>query len=412
MQSSATGLSDSDPASMELLRMEIQEMRSNLDATKANTDAALLTYSDKIAQLEKDRLLHSSFIQDHASRITQLESKAVKNAEDHLKLDAKVTSLDADNTINLATILKLNNTLEHIILNVSSSEDAIQNYQRRLNELETDLSQSIMELVNISLIKLEVNMSEQMHTIKDIESRIKDIDTNDISNNDSLLMHDARISTLENNITTKLTSEIAEIKANQQDYSSRITQLESHAGENARNNQKIDSRITSLEIEKMANQANILKLNITFERLTVNISSNEGAITNLQRRISVLETDIHVHQNIIAYVNASIAELELNVSETIPAFKNIESTIKKLEAMVILSNDTFQQQDRSITQIKINMTTNHALEMAAIWDMLDRISELESNSNDTKNLYENTDVRLDSLEGIDFIFVLQIHNTR
>ena len=189
-----------DPTNLQVLTTTLLEIKSTIQDNKANDDAEFLI---------------------HLGKITQLESKAVENANNNQEHDVKISALETEITENLETVMNLNSTLENLALNVLSNEDAIQNHQTRIGKLETNKDQSIAESVNNSISKLEANVSEQDRTIQDFESTIKQLEA---SSNDTLQKLDERISKLEINMTSDQALQFEAIEVNQR----RISELQSN----------------------------------------------------------------------------------------------------------------------------------------------------------------------------------------
>ena len=189
-----------DPTNLQELTTTLLEIKSTIQDNKANTDAEFLI---------------------HLGKITQLESKAVENADYNQEYGVKISALETEITENLLTVMNLNSTLENLALNVLSNENAIQNHQTRLGELETIKDQSIVERVNNSISQLEANVSEQVRTIQDFGSTIKQLEA---SSNDTLQKLAERITKLEINITSDQASQFEAIEVNQR----RISELQSN----------------------------------------------------------------------------------------------------------------------------------------------------------------------------------------
>ena len=70
-----------------------------------------------------------------------------------------------------------------------------------------------------------------------------------------------------------------------------------------------------------------------------------------------------------------------------------------LEGPVAAISGNIQGIVARISTLEINMTAEHLTEMTAIEANQQRISELQSTTNNSKILYENIELRLNNLEG-------------
>ena len=228
-----------DPTNLQEITTTLLEIKSTIEENKANADAEFLI---------------------HIGKITQLESKAVENADNNQEHGAKISALEKEITENVVTVLNLNITLENLVINISSNEDAIKNHQTRIGDLETNKGQSIAQSVNNSISKLEASVSDQGRTIQDFDSSIKQ---REALSNDTLQKLDERISKLEFNMTTDKESQFEAIEVNQQ----RISELQS-------NNNATNSLYEHLEL-----RLNFLEGNNYFIRLLIqDISLNRKLI--------------------------------------------------------------------------------------------------------------------------------------
>ena len=136
-------------ANLQELNTTLLAIQSKVEENKVSADANSLIHFGKITQLENDSSLHALLIQDRA--------------DNDQNLGIRMSTLETETTANQATIRELDNTLDHLISNVSSNKDAINEHQIRLKELDADIGQTAIyfESVNGSVTKLGANTSEQ-----------------------------------------------------------------------------------------------------------------------------------------------------------------------------------------------------------------------------------------------------------
>ena len=165
-----SGVTEADTTNMWTKLDEIEEL---IDANKAITDSEIRMNQNKIFQLEKDQSFHTSLIQNHTFRTTQLESNTTENYNYYQELETKVSSLENNITTYETNNQMLNLTLENFRV-------TNENLTSTTADLENDTQSNIATLKSIKkrIIELEVSGDNTSRLYGNMEFRLTNLEGN------------------------------------------------------------------------------------------------------------------------------------------------------------------------------------------------------------------------------------------
>ena len=274
----------------------------------------------KMIQLEKDRSFQTSLIQDHVSRIqdhgtriTQLETETAANDDNIQKQGAIISKIETDKAEDQTSYHNLNNTLENLTIDIAANKEEIQMHQTRLNVIESTL--------NIE--------QDNIQTLNDTILRIKSDTSLNIANSQLMMEFlNSSIRTLETNLTTQ--------SITIHDHSLRLGQIETEmvpamtSGDLNNSLLELETNLMSLGVAVSNNSLNINQIHADAERTQISLD-------NLSSRVTINEIDIQSNSIAIEENHQRILRVKLDNNATDSLYQTMEFRLNYLEGTCIFN---------------------------------------------------------------------------
>ena len=235
-----------------------------------------------------------------------------ENYNNYQTLETKISSLERDRTTYQTNSERLNITLIHLALDISDNEESIKQHQSRISEIESGIRQSVAErdLLNTSITILGGNMSMQMLANRNMETRITQLETETVANDDDILNHTIRILQLEiDNINAQ---------SNRNALNDTLTLLTLNVSTNNENIKEQQIRINNIENVRREDTEDLQALNASINRTALEFRNYR-----------------HYFQSLNIGLQSSIAELEMRNDNTSRLYGNVEFRLNNLEGNYI-----------------------------------------------------------------------------
>ena len=268
----------------------------------------------KVIQLEKDRSFHTfliqdygSRIQDHGTRITQLETETAANDDSIQKQSAIISKIETDKTQDQASFNELNNTLEQLTIDITASKEYIQIQQTRLREIEPD-------------IRLH---QDNIQTLNETILRIKSDTSSNFANSQSMMeLLNSSVRILETNLTTQ--------SITIHDHSLRLGQIETEM-ESAMTLRDLNSSLLELEINLTSLGVAVSNNSLNINQIHANVERTHNSLVNLTIVTNSIEVDIQSDSATIEENQRRIVRVELDNNATDSLYQTMESRLTYLE---------------------------------------------------------------------------------
>ena len=396
---------------------ELQNQPGVLTGTES---ANIQELQGKVIQLEEDRLFHTSLIQDHGTRITQIETVTAANDDSIQKLDAIISKIETDKAEDQTSYNNLNNTLENLTIYIAANKEEIQMYHTRLIVLESTLNidQDNIQTLNDTILRIKsdtsLNIANSQLMMELFNSSISTLETNLTTQRISIHDHSLRLAQIETELVPAMTS--GDLNSSLLELEAKLTSLSVAISNNSLNINQIHAGVekTQISLDNLNSRLNDTILRIKSET-SLNIANSQLMMELLNSSIRTLETNlttqsitIHDHSLRLAQIgtemeqatnfrdlNISLLELETNLTSLGVAVSNNSLNMNLIHADIERTHNALVNLTIATNSIEVDIQSDSA----TIEENQRRISRVELDNNATDSLYQTMEYRLTYLEG-------------
>ena len=275
--------------------------------------------------IQDDLQTLSLTVDDHETRITQLENKMSVVESDLTQIQSTVSTNSSDISSIQSEINSLQGTVTTIQGDISSLQSSISTITSDVTSIQSSISTLQSDLSNL-------NSTVGQHTtqITNLESSVSTLESSVSTLESTVSSHTTSISTLESNVTT-LQGQVSTLEGTVSTHTGQISTLESGLSTAESNITSIQGDISSIQTDLQTVTTGLTQAQTDISTLQSDVIQNSADIQDILSRLATAESNIQSLQTDLATAQGDIATLQ---SDLATAQSDISSNYSSLDARI------------------------------------------------------------------------------